>query len=357
MAQQDKAADPRKGKLMVPVVDLYIDELVRRSDRRTSPGTKSSVQRSGRAPILRNLAIAWDAQRPARWFKSLDEAWLEDYFLDNLDHITGNTRRVYASWVRSFIAWGQKRKMFDLHIEDFDPGETSSKPTTPPLWLPGEFFRDLYESQGWYFRGVFAFLTYSLCRGGEAITLKVGDVDLEHNRINLIRHKTGDLDDRLPMVKELQDEMFRYLHEYRKAIGGQLSPDMYLFPRYRVYGQGLTQTVYPHEQRASLSWTCHEKIVAALPEHDRNNPQRLKGIGSHSIRRAMARYMYDRLVRKYKESDALRQVQGMLGHGDVTITQRYIGMSSVRESRDRAIDNMTFFDEPGEVVQLRATAS
>lgn len=354
MSVHPKQENPLSGKLMLPVVELYLDHLRKRAEKKRKPGQKNPVDLTGRPGVLRSMAKAWDAQRPQKFYSSLNEVWLEDYFTEELHHLGPNTRRGYRAYVRMFIEWGQKRDKFAPRIEEFDAGDCDKKNLKPPLWKPAQFYKELYESQDWYFRGVFAFLTYTLVRGSEAITLKVRDLDLDSGYVNTTRHKTGDFD-MIPILEDLDVEMRRYLIEYQKCVGGPLHGDMYLFPRFLNNRAG-TAIVRPYEQRYKLSYTCHERIVAALPEHERSDPYITRGIGSHSVRRSMARAMFEWRAQEMKDSDAMRQVQGMLGHADVEMTQRYIGKESIKETRDAAFRGARMFAPSGQVIPLRQAA-
>lgn len=337
------AAGDRK---MAHLVDDYIEEL-------RMLGQKPSA---GRIGVLKNMANAWDSQTPHRSRASLDAKWVQRWFLSlkkrNGEPLEQNSRRTYHSWVTNFIKWGADEDYWKNSAHKFNPGKLSNRRSKAPHWMTPEFMRDTWEQQNWYKRGLTAFTALSLARGGEIATLKLGDLDLDAKRIDIVRWKTDVHDDRLPMLPELVDEMRLYLAAYEKSIGEPLDRDMFLFPRYGRNWKNEDGWVKPAEQRDRPGPTLKKIIVSCLPADQQNDPRITKGLGGHSFRRSSARALYERLTRVYNESDAMRVVQGMLGHEDILMTQRYIGLGSVRAVRDRVIDNITMFDDIGEIAQV-----
>lgn len=303
---------------------------------------------SGRKGCLRGFAKAWDAE--GQWVSSLYSGFVTDWFIYRDQPLQPSSRRTYASWIRSFITWGETKGHWSAEPLRFNPGKTSSRRSKQPTWFSAEFFRNAWESESWYWRGLLAFAALSLARGSEIITLKVGDIDFDAGRVGIIRHKTDDKDDRLPMYAELIDEMRRYLSAYAASINQPLRADMYLFPRYRSHTHADRSTVYPYQQRDVLYVTLKRLIVKYMNPTDAANPEKTHGLGGHAVRRSMARAIYEMEARENENYDAIRVVQGMLGHTDVTNTQLYIGLSSVREARDRAIAGKRFFKQTAQVI-------
>jgi integrase len=307
---------------------------------------------AGRIGVLNNFAKAWDSQTPHRSRSSLDVKWVQRWFLTSFDHIAPNSRRTYRSWVTAFIKWGADEDYWKNNAAKFNPGKVSTRRSKTPHWMTPEFMRDCWESQNWYKRGLTAFTGLSLARGGEIKTLKVGDLDLDAKRIDIVRWKTDVHDDRLPMVAELVDEMRIYLANYQRVIGEPVRGDMFLFPRYGRNWKNPDGWVEPKTMRSAPGPTLKTVIVSCLPAEQQNDPKITTGLGGHSFRRSSARALYERLTRKYKEADAMRVVQGMLGHEDVLNTQRYIGLGSVRAVRDKVMDEITMFDDVAELATV-----
>lgn len=308
-----------------PMVDDHIEFLVKK-------GYKPRINRIG---VLIKLANAYAAA--GRWPSSLDDVWLSDWFVETFPHLTPNSRRTYATWVREFIRYGADHGAWRRSAAQFDPGKTSSKRSKPPVWVRAEIIRDAWEGQDWYFRGLIAFAALTLARGSEVITLKVGDLISDH-RVQLIRHKTDDYDDQLPMFPELTTEMRRYLAAYEQAIRRPLEPDMYLFPRYKWLA------VEPYIQRDEIGPSVKRILLDYLPGHIVRDEAKTKGLGGHALRRIFARGLYQRMRElKRTHEEAVSIVQGMLGHASPLQTAEYIGLDVVRGDRDAAVDSMTFF--------------
>lgn len=331
---------------MAHLVDDYIHEL-------KELGQKPSA---GKIGVLNKMAKAWDAQDPHRSRNSLDNKWVQRWFLSlrkrDGEPLELNTKRTYHSWVTSFIKWGADEDYWKNSAHKFNPGKLSTRRSKMPYWMTADFMRETWEQQNWYKRGLTAFTALSLARGGEISTLKIRDLDMDAKRIDIVRWKTEVHDDRLPMLAELVEEMRRYLAAYEQSIGQPLTRDMYLFPKYGRNWKNADGWVKPFEQRYHVGPTLKQIIVSCLPADERDDPKVTKGLGGHSFRRSSARALYERLTEVYNESDAMRVVQGMLGHEDILMTQRYIGLGSVRAVRDRVIDGITMFGDIGEIAKV-----
>lgn len=337
------------GKKMLPYVQLYIAQRVAKG-KKDNGSTRSALVR---------FAEAWDAQSPFRPATSLDRVWIEDWFAEVTLGKEPTTRRAYRSAIRTFVRWGQPKSRIGFHDQDvheFDAGKTSSRAQRPKLWLTREFFRTTWEDQqSQYFRCLLAFTCLTLARGGEVIEIKIADL-LGEDFVKVDRPKIDDYGDRLPILPVLQEELRRYLFWYKGMIGRELEPDDYLFPRYGVYFSGEGQKtrrelVYPKQRRGPLWSPIKRIIVEAIPGI---TPAQAKGLGGHTCRRSMAAELFQAQM-DAGNPDAMRVVQGMLGHTDVTITQMYIGMSSVRESRNRAMLGFDLFGdmkEPAQVIPI-----
>lgn len=190
-------------------------------------------------------------------------------------------------------------------------------------------------------RALCALLLYTLCRDSEVTDLRIRDLDLRAGWLKVRIEKTG-VEDLLPISEELEREMRRWLTHYAK-VAGPLEPWHYLVP---------ARSVYPiHDERGRI--LRHEsnyrpakqvggagRIVNPIlekigfPVVDENGKP--CGEGSHTIRRSGARALFDALVDGGYDH-ALRLTQSMLHHSSVTMTERYLGITADRRSRDDII--------------------
>lgn len=191
-------------------------------------------------------------------------------------------------------------------------------------------------------RAGLALLLYTLKRDKELTDLRIWDVDLPAGYIKVRIHKTRQ-EDRIPISSELDRELRQWLTYYTEQVG-PLKPHYYLVPSRDTKGIQGDDGVYHSVMQARL---CPERRMATL---GRTTKEALAGIGfpvvdgqgsplyegSHTIRRSGARALYDALVDQgYDRS--LRIVQSMLGHASLEQTERYIGVTADRRSRDDII--------------------
>ena len=149
------------------------------------------------------------------------------------------------------------------------------------------------------------------------------------------------------MTDDLAYELRRWLTEYRTSLAGLDRPvevldEHYLLPaitgpRYRWRTQDDGRRV---QYQVPSRWNperparkIHEVAQAALERV--GLPTRHEGI--HTIRRAVARLYFDRLVEDKGYDGALRQVSALLHHSNSTTTERYLGLSRERRARDESL--------------------
>lgn len=337
----------RKGQIvkMVELVAIYLNEQV---------GVAFN-EHTTRRVVLLTFARWWDAREPFYPAQSLDkrmiQLWFAEHRKKNGDPIAPITRRNYASFLREFVRWGVGAHEFDVECIGFKPGKVSSKASKPKLWLNEGFLRTVWEAEHPYFRGLLAFTAMTLARGNEVTGLRLGDLNQDLTRVNLIRTKVSDFDDQLPIVEDLRDELELYLTWYENLTGG-LRRDSYLFPRF-TNNFGKRDQVFPDQQRYGL-WEPCKRLIVKHGLGTEFTEQQAIGIGGHTLRRSMAKELHKRLV-ELGYSNAMQIVQAMLGHTDIRMTQAYIGMADGRDSRDEAMDKFTW-KRPGEVVPFPVTA-
>lgn len=190
-------------------------------------------------------------------------------------------------------------------------------------------------------RALCALLLYTLGRDSEVTDLRIRDLDLSAGWLKVRIHKTGQ-EDTLPVSVELDKEMRRWLTHYA-SVSGPLEDWYHLVPARGVFpikddrGRIIKhESVYrPHKKIGGAGRIVNpilEKI--GFPVVDENGKP--SGEGSHTIRRSGARALFDELVDGgYDHS--LRLVQSMLHHSSVTQSERYIGITADRRSRDEII--------------------
>lgn len=203
--------------------------------------------------------------------------------------------------------------------------------------------------------GLFLFL-----RGGEIRTLKVGDVRLDDGEVDVVIHKTNDVDE-MPIPWELDQEIRRWFITYAEDIGRPLHRSDYLVPAHRRFPGWLPRPEkgnYQPERMVLRPFDHIQSILNATGYPILTEDGKKAGEGVHTLRRSGARAMFDALVEgrigdPMARDDALRQVMAALHHSSVTITQHYIGLEADRQKRNRTMKGVRFLPETANVIELR----
>jgi len=172
-------------------------------------------------------------------------------------------------------------------------------------------------------RALMASGLYLMSRASELIHLKVKDINLEYDEVEVFIKKTQERDT-MPICLELKIELEEWLHFYRNQMGGELDPDWVLFPRYT------TVAYHQWEMDTSSSIGRPQLIVQRC----------LKGLGwkddwmgVHVLRRSAARARFEENLEAGYDG-AMREIQSWLHHKALTTTERYLGMTHDRERRN-----------------------
>lgn len=206
-------------------------------------------------------------------------------------------------------------------------------------------------------RALIAVLLYTLMRDSELCSLRIRDLDLQSGSLNVRVHKSR-LEDRMPVSLELDREMRRWLTTYTEQVG-HLDPGYFLIPARGVspvhnelgriaHHKSIYRPTKPVTNLARLVKPALHKIGFETVKLDGSPANE----GAHTIRRSGARALFDALVDGgYDHS--LRVVQSMLHHSSVQMTERYIGITADRRSRDELVRGREMYPSTsGRVVQI-----
>ena len=206
-------------------------------------------------------------------------------------------------------------------------------------------------------RALVAVLLYTLMRDSEVTSLRVRDVDLNGGWIRATIHKTHQ-EDLVPISSELDGELRCWLTRYTNMVG-VLQPHYFLIPSrgvHPVHGEGGRITHHASVYRPEKQIRAAGRIVTPLlerfgfPTVDQDGKPLNEG--AHTIRRSGARALFDRLVEGGYDH-GLRVVQSLLHHKSLTMTERYIGISADRRSRDEILrGHMMYPKEHENVIEL-----
>lgn len=244
------------------------------------------------------------------------------------------TLRQYVSRLRQFLAWAFRSEYVRGEVLNACDERVKVR-RRRRLQLTVPQLEDLYlGAKDPYERIICALATYTGARGGELNTLRIGDVDLEQGEIAWGRHKTGDYEDSLPIMKELDGELRRWLDFYRTNVGdGRLSPRWFLVPHRQWLSHNETMRFTPDQQRVQGCFIVVKKHLARVLDLPL---EELRGEGVHTVRRSVARRLYERLCDE-GHPDPIAVVQALLGHASRVMTERYIGVETARRERDRVL--------------------
>lgn len=270
------------------------------------------------------------------------------------------TRNLYLGSLRGFFTWCRR----EGHIaKDFDPTAGWSNMRVPRrerMRLDVSEFPTLLDAcRHPRDRFVCALGLYTFLRGGEIASLRIADLDLERDVLSIFRHKTKE-SDVLPVCLELHEEAERWLRHYRQDTSRPALPDQwYLVPS--KMPNRTRQNPVTHRIEVVL-----DELAPLRPEQPMTHPYRavqraLAGLGydteregEHTLRRSGARALFDTL-REQGYDGALMRVASFLGHKDVRVTQRYIGLGLEQAQRNEAFSGRRMFPAPAgdaEVIPL-----
>lgn len=246
-----------------------------------------------------------------------------------------NTIRTDIARLKTFVKWLHARRYLNMYV---NPLATISLPRVverPKLRIPArEFPRLLDTADNPRDRIIVALGLYLFLRQGEIRSLKLRDVNLDAGEVMVTIHKTTTRPDRMPISRELDVELRRWLTWYSENTPESLTPEHYLVPArtkaawVNVKGvsgaQGYTVKIIPTKPcRMPHEPVTKILTLAGYKTRDENGGALFEG--GHTLRRSGARALFDRLLDEGYDG-ALRTVQSMLHHSSAAMTERYLGI-------------------------------
>lgn len=265
-----------------------------------------------------------------------------------LPGISPATHNQYRSRLKVFFDWMSKRGMTRVDLlEDVGVLPVPTKVRQQPK--PGVLLDFLDSAVHPRDRCYLALAMNSALRSSEVIRITIGDVDLERGYFKVTTSKRSQAD-HMPITSDLDGELRRWLTVYEQEAGRPLMDSDYLFPNisaplfdhYVTNDEGkrvLLRTVRKVTPNVALGLQRTQDIVhralraAGLPTHYE---------GTHTIRRAVARAYFDSMRGSVGRDNALREVSALLHHSNSSMTERYLGLSAERDSRDEALRGKPF---------------
>lgn len=275
------------------------------------------------------------------------------------DQLAARSVNGYRQVLGHFFDWCQARRYIPVGVTPMTGTRTQRVMPRKRVTIPPARFGDLLdaaEASSRRDRTVVALGLYLFLRQSEIVSLTVGDVHLDEGTIDVTIHKTQDRD-RMPISRELDGELRAWL-TYYAADAGQLKPGWPLTPakaspRWRGIAQGVLERVdggtcalNPNRPLIQPHLAVQRALVRA-GYRIRDDDGRRNYEGIHTLRRSGARALYESLTARGHDY-AIREVQAMLHHKSVTMTEHYLSITADLKRRDENIRGKVMF--PGIVV-------
>lgn len=254
--------------------------------------------------------------------------------------------------LRTFVQWLHRHRYLPRDNDPTEGFRNVREESKEAFWLPVDEFSALLDAaDSARDRAVIAIGLYTFLRGSEIATIRVQDVDFDRHTMEVYRWKTKQADT-MPMCLELEEELQRWLREYKRQSMLHLNPDWYLVPTMKSVVDAFTGR-YCTELGAELKplvplhkpYDVVKRALAKLGYETRQT-------GAHTLRRSGARALFDRL-RSEGYDGALRRVSAMLGHADTKTTEKYLGLSLERQQRNELLAGKAMFPDKRHKGQVR----
>lgn len=268
-----------------------------------------------------------------------------DIYWANRAHLAPGTRNNARDALRIFFNWCRARGYMP---RDLDPMEGTRKARVnqrPFIIIPqAEFSTLLADIDNPRPRAAVAIGLYAFTRIGETQRLRWQD-DLGDN-LMVTRTKTGTVDE-VPICAELREELDRWKWHYGAEMGEPVKRGWFLVPGAigGHYGPGRVRTAHTYvpTRPASLA----KVMQGVLTRAGYYQPYE----GGHTLRRSGATALYNQLS-SVGHDRAIRIVQAMLGHANITTTEIYLHLNLDRKVRDDLLAGKPMFPETGDTATI-----
>ena len=256
------------------------------------------------------------------------------------------TRNNYLQLINNFMGWCRTHKYMPLDYNPAGHWETRKVVKRNKTWLTLPLLSNLITGAHPRDRAFMAVGIFTFLRASELTTIRIKDINLVTNEIDVYRIKTKQ-EDRLPICLELRDELVLWLTYYDKQ-NGPLNPDWFLLPARGpqpmtgVIGERrlIRDTTREIPLKPTVEITSPRLIVQRAMK--RTGLEVKRGDGCHILRRSGARNLFEQL-RSQGHDGAARRVQSMLGHSSVVITEGYLGIDYERRQRNKSLSGQSMF--------------
>lgn len=311
---------------------LFSEAIVLFAEARQAEGFAELTVRNNNKDLLRILDIVGDMPVTQLRPQHLDRVLAVEA---DRGLASGSLNNIQAS-LSAFARWCRDREYM---LQSQNPVGSRRYRKDPPKqrdYVPLSDFPRLLDAAGEgelgpRDRAFIAAGLYLMVRQSELINIRIKDLNLEHDEVDVLIKKTKDRDV-LPVSSELHEEMERWLEFYRQQCG-PLDGDWYLFPAVRVIG--FHEWALNPTAKISRSQDIIRRALMRIGWKD-------KWIGVHVLRRSAARARLDENEALGYDA-AMREIQSWLHHSTITTTERYLQMQPDRDKRNRRTSGKPMF--------------
>jgi integrase len=253
---------------------------------------------------------------------------------------SAGTINIFQSSMRAFCKWLRDRGMLLPDQNPLAGRKWLRDPPKPRKRLSVAQVKDLLRAdlhprdRVLVAMGIFLFL-----RQSEAASLRISDVDLETNRIRVTVHKTKDVD--LMVIPVELRPILRDWLTYYASNAGPLQPDWFLIPAKEGANLGREPRLRPTKKMDKIAGIVNRALDGiGFPTKDERGHSTREGM--HTLRRSSALNLYYELSNRGVDQ-ALMTCKSFLHHASVTTTERYLGLESGREARNKDFEDQPLF--------------
>lgn len=278
------------------------------------------------------------------------------------DPISPSSFNMMRARLKAFFLWLTQRGMTRADLLSMtQPMKTTKRERLRVA--PDVIWRMLDSASSLRDRTILVVAVNTALRANEIADLRLSDVDLATGDLKVRITKTGH-EDTMPITSDLDAALREWLDYYTawqvRDLGRVPQPGDYLFPAnlgpryvYKVAEDGTKVRESKHQGWDPLRPVRNLHLIAQAALRSVGLPTKHEGI--HTLRRSVARVLYDSLLEEGHES-AIRVTMTWLHHTNVSTTERYLGVTGERRTRDLHLRGRSLLGaRPGdaEVVSIR----